>query len=107
MMNHSYIPFQTTFFQFQGYNNPEKSKHQRCDNESMSASVLDTHASVLNSFLLRHWLDLETNERRAVCDLADAVSKYAAYLPNIEVQENHQRLWCLSDTESCVLIQGA
>ena len=48
----------------------------------------------------------------AVCDLADAVSKYAAYLQqkNIEVQENHQSLVPVrsaSDAESCVFIQGA
>ena len=35
------------FHPYQGYNNPEMSKHWRHDIENMSASVLDTHASVL------------------------------------------------------------
>lgn len=102
------------FLQFQGYNNPEKSKHRRRDTENMSASVLDTHASVLNSFLLQPWLDSSTWKpmKGAVCDLADAVSKYAAYLQEkkIEVQENHQSLVPVrpaSDAESCVFVQGA
>jgi hypothetical protein len=77
------------FLQFQGYNNPEKSKHRRRDVDNLSASVLDTHASVLNSFLLQLWLDSSVWKpmKGAVCDLADAVSKYAAYLQqkNVEV----------------------
>ena len=47
-----------------------------------------------------------------VCNLADAVSKYAAYLQqrNVEVQENHRSLIPVrsaSNAESCTLIQGA
>ena len=102
------------FLQFQGYNNPEKSKHRRRDIENMSANVLDTHASVLNSFLLQPWLDSSTWKpmKGAIRDLADAVSKYAAYLQqkNIEIQENHRSLAPVrsaSDAESCVLVQGA
>ena len=52
--------------------------------------VLDTHTSVLNSFLLQPWLDSSTWKpmKGAVCDLADAMSKCAAYLQqkNIEIQ---------------------
>ena len=50
--------------------------------------------------------------KTSVCNLADAISKYAAYLQqqNVKVQENHRSLVPVrssSDSESCTLIKGA
>lgn len=65
--------------------------------ENLSAEVLDSHSSLLNSFALQPWLNSTswTSVRSAVlCMLAESLYKYAEYLKqkNIEVQENHGKL---------------
>lgn len=89
-------PIPQEFETFSGYNNPSKSKHRRRDVENLSAVVLDSHSSLLNSFALQPWLNSTswTSVRSAVCMLAESLYKYAEYLKqkNIEVQENHGKL---------------
>ena len=99
------------FLGFHGYNMPEKSKHQKRDVQNMSAAVLDTHANVLNSLLLQPWFDANS-WKVAVCNLADAMSKYTSYLQqqNVKVQEHHQSLVpirSMSNSESCTFIKRA
>ena len=84
------------FKHFQGYNNPEKSRHRRRDVENLSSAVLDNNSSILSSYLLQPWLESGKWKaiRSAVCGLADGIAKYSAYLKekNKEVLCNHRKM---------------
>ena len=83
------------FKQFCSYNNPEKSKHRKCEAGNMCASTLDYHSSILNKYALQPWFDTPSWKpiKQAVCVLADAIAKYALYLKekSVEVQANHSK----------------
>ena len=105
------------FEQFNGYNNPEKSKHRKREIGNMCASTLDSHShhshsALLNKFAIQPWFDTPSWKplKQAVCSLADVVAKYALYLKekNIEVQGNHSKstpVRSVSESESFCFVQ--
>ena len=92
-----------------------KSHHRKRDAANLNAAVLDNHCSILNSCLMQPWLQSgrwKASIRNALCQLVDAVSKYATYLKekNKEVQSNHEKpssVRVVSDAETYFVIKRA
>ncbi len=65
------------FQQFSGYNQPDQSKHRWQDAENLSASILDSHSSILNKFAMYPWFTSAPWKpiRVAVCTLAESLAQ--------------------------------
>ena len=100
--------------QFQGFNNPEASKHKRKEVGNLDASTLDAYSNSLNKLLLQPFFDLKRwkGMRGAVTSFVECMTKYAMYLRKKcdSVKTHHaalQPVRSASDHESVCLISEA